>query len=102
MSFSYGISYRKSEAANIPLSRTMETRVCLLAVFLLVFFPSIRAAGSNTLFDDNFSKSCPETNFKTSEDGQIWYLSLDKQAGIYNNILQIFLFLVFLVDCNDM
>ncbi|PHU04449.1 putative xyloglucan endotransglucosylase/hydrolase protein 8 [Capsicum chinense] len=33
-------------------------------------------------FEDNFRISdCPESHFKTSEDGQIWYLSLYNKAG---------------------
>ncbi|PHT74360.1 hypothetical protein T459_21637 [Capsicum annuum] len=29
-------------------------------------------------FEENFSKSCPGTQFKTSQDGQIWCLTLDQ------------------------
>lgn len=47
---------------------------------------SLSAADSKVTFDDNFSKSCPETNFKTSEDGQTWHLSLNKKAGFYSFI----------------
>ncbi|KAK6123999.1 hypothetical protein DH2020_042261 [Rehmannia glutinosa] len=65
----------------------MERRAHLFAAIffttfvLSVFIQFSEAAESKGSFDDNFSKSCPETNFKTSEDGQIWYLSLDEQAG---------------------
>lgn len=62
----------------------MEKLFHSLATSLFIVFISLFqlvAAGKGS-FDDNFSKSCPETHFKTSEDGQIWYLSLDKQAGI--------------------
>ncbi|XP_073126054.1 probable xyloglucan endotransglucosylase/hydrolase protein 8 [Henckelia pumila] len=48
---------------------------------LALLGPFSEAAVSKGSFDDNFSKTCPATNFKTSADGQIWYLSLDKQAG---------------------
>ncbi|XP_051128607.1 probable xyloglucan endotransglucosylase/hydrolase protein 8 [Andrographis paniculata] len=64
------------------ICRKMEERrklLCLLLPVLLAVFPP--AAESAGLFDDSFSKSCPETHFKTSEDGQIWHLSLDKKAG---------------------
>nr|GMC90958.1 probable xyloglucan endotransglucosylase/hydrolase protein 8 [Ipomoea batatas]GMD31261.1 probable xyloglucan endotransglucosylase/hydrolase protein 8 [Ipomoea batatas]GMD86330.1 probable xyloglucan endotransglucosylase/hydrolase protein 8 [Ipomoea batatas]GME20576.1 probable xyloglucan endotransglucosylase/hydrolase protein 8 [Ipomoea batatas] len=52
----------------------------LFTASLLAILSSSAAALSGS-FDDNFSKTCPATNFKTSEDGQIWYLSLDKKAG---------------------
>ncbi|KAL7130232.1 hypothetical protein ABFS83_13G120600 [Erythranthe nasuta] len=57
--------------------------VCvLLTTFVVAVLITCSKAGElKGTFDDNFSKSCPETHFKTSEDGQIWYLSLDKQAG---------------------
>ncbi|KAL2473446.1 Xyloglucan endotransglucosylase/hydrolase [Forsythia ovata] len=62
----------------------MEKIIHPFAIFLfIIVFISLSqsvAVGKGS-FDDNFSKSCPETHFKTSEDGQIWYLSLDKQAG---------------------
>lgn len=60
----------------------MERRAIFFAALLLaVYTPISRAADSTRSFDDSFTKSCPEKNFKTSEDGQIWYLSLDKDAG---------------------
>ncbi|KAK2977276.1 hypothetical protein RJ640_005538 [Escallonia rubra] len=42
---------------------------------------SSQAAGSKSSFDDNFSIMWSEDHFKTSEDGQIWYLSLDNDTG---------------------
>lgn len=54
-------------------------------------------------FEDKFSKSdCPESHFKTSQDGQIWYLSLDNKAGTvkspYNDIRYEY-FLIPIVKC---
>ncbi|KAG6394056.1 hypothetical protein SASPL_144634 [Salvia splendens] len=60
----------------------MERSAFLFAALLLaVLSPFSRAADLKGSFDDNFSKSCPERNFKTSEGGQIWHLSLDHDAG---------------------
>lgn len=57
----------------------MERRGVLFAALLLL---ALKASAAPTQsFDDSFSKTCPERNFKTSEDGQTWYLSLDKEAG---------------------
>ncbi|GAV73668.1 LOW QUALITY PROTEIN: Glyco_hydro_16 domain-containing protein/XET_C domain-containing protein, partial [Cephalotus follicularis] len=39
-----------------------------------------RAAESTGSFGDNFNIMWSEDHFKTSADGQIWYLSLDKQT----------------------
>ncbi|CAN1319019.1 Probable xyloglucan endotransglucosylase/hydrolase protein 8 [Linum perenne] len=39
------------------------------------------AAQSKGAFEDNFSIMWSEEHFKTSEDGQIWYLSMDKDTG---------------------
>ena len=41
------------------------------------------AAVSKGSFEDNFSIMWSEDHFKTSEDGQIWYLSLDKETGTH-------------------
>ena len=53
-----------------------------IAVLLAVFYSSSEAADSQTSFEDNFSIMWSEDHFKTSEDGQTWYLSLDKETGI--------------------
>ncbi|KAL2467178.1 putative xyloglucan endotransglucosylase/hydrolase protein 8 [Abeliophyllum distichum] len=64
----------------------MERRACpfsnllFIAILLAVFGKLSKAAASNS-FEDNFSKSCPDNNFKSSDDGSTWYLSLDKQSG---------------------
>nr|GEV72999.1 probable xyloglucan endotransglucosylase/hydrolase protein 8 [Tanacetum cinerariifolium] len=39
------------------------------------------SADSKSSFEDNFSIMWSENHFKTSEDGQIWYLSLDNDTG---------------------
>ncbi|RAL44854.1 hypothetical protein DM860_003613 [Cuscuta australis] len=68
-------------------SSSMANPILLLhftASLMALLSPSSSLAAqlsSSSSFDENFSKSCPETNFKTSEDGQIWFLSLDKSAG---------------------
>lgn len=66
----------------------MERWVSLMAALLFIealfaasCVPS-EAAISKGSFEDNFSIMWSEEHFKTSEDGQIWYLSLDKETGI--------------------
>ncbi|OAY24691.1 probable xyloglucan endotransglucosylase/hydrolase protein 8 [Manihot esculenta] len=65
----------------------MERWVSLMAALLFIealfaasCVPS-EAAISKGSFEDNFSIMWSEEHFKTSEDGQIWYLSLDKETG---------------------
>ncbi|XP_022886500.1 probable xyloglucan endotransglucosylase/hydrolase protein 8 [Olea europaea var. sylvestris] len=64
----------------------MERRACscfnlfFIAILFTLFGKLSKAADSNS-FEDNFSKSCPDNNFETSDDGSTWSLSLDKQAG---------------------
>ncbi|CAI9787882.1 unnamed protein product [Fraxinus pennsylvanica] len=64
----------------------MVRRACSIfnLFFITILFAAFgklsKAADSNS-FEDNFSKSCPDNNFKTSDDESTWYLSLDKQAG---------------------
>ncbi|KAL3522048.1 hypothetical protein ACH5RR_014882 [Cinchona calisaya] len=57
--------------------------VFLTAVlFVVLSSPSFQETVAQTSsFDDNFIKTCPATNFNSSPDGQIWYLSLDKSSG---------------------
>ncbi|XP_057764863.1 probable xyloglucan endotransglucosylase/hydrolase protein 8 [Salvia miltiorrhiza] len=72
------------KASLFPRGSKMERSAILSAAFLvgvIVTTPFSRAADLKGSFDDNFSKSCPAKNFKTSEDGQIWHLSLDEDAG---------------------
>lgn len=72
---------RKSFSSSAS-SMASLSHILLLAVVVAVSCSSSRAADESKVpFEDNFSKSCPDTNFKTSEDGQTWYLSLNKQAG---------------------
>ncbi|CAA2993335.1 probable xyloglucan endotransglucosylase hydrolase 8 [Olea europaea subsp. europaea] len=64
----------------------MERRACscfnlfFIAILFTLFGKLSKAADSNS-FEDNFSKSCADNNFETSDDGSTWSLSLDKQAG---------------------
>ncbi|KAJ4980775.1 hypothetical protein NE237_031612 [Protea cynaroides] len=56
--------------------------VLLLAmVTLMACCPTLEADGSSSLFADNFDIMWSEDHFKTSEDGKVWYLSLDKETG---------------------
>lgn len=41
---------------------------------------AVQAKGSSS-FEDNFDIMWSEDHFKSSEDGEIWYLSLDKETG---------------------
>ncbi|XP_042495267.1 probable xyloglucan endotransglucosylase/hydrolase protein 8 [Macadamia integrifolia] len=55
--------------------------VILLAMgTLMAFCPTLEADGSS-LFLDNFDIMWSEDHFKTSVDGKVWYLSLDKDTG---------------------
>ncbi|KAL7103005.1 hypothetical protein ACP275_08G153400 [Erythranthe tilingii] len=63
----------------------METRACLVifvtAIVVAIFRPPVGAAETNAPFGDVFTKSCPDNDFKTSQDGKIWNISLNKQGG---------------------
>nr|KJB67140.1 hypothetical protein B456_010G177300 [Gossypium raimondii] len=59
----------------------MEKGVLFIALLISAFYSSSEAADSQTSFEDNFSIMWSEDHFKTSEDGQTWYLSLDKETG---------------------
>lgn len=52
-----------------------------LAAIVSVYFHSSEAAVSKGSFEDNFDIMWSENHFTTSKDGQIWYLSLDKETG---------------------
>ncbi|MED6192930.1 putative xyloglucan endotransglucosylase/hydrolase protein 8 [Stylosanthes scabra] len=52
-----------------------------LGVILLLVVVIAEAAVSKGSFEDNFSIMWSENHFSTSKDGQIWYLSLDKETG---------------------
>lgn len=43
-------------------------------------------------FQDSFDLTGAEDHFRTSPDGQVWYLSLDKKAGAYIFVLLFFCF----------
>ncbi|XP_027105041.2 probable xyloglucan endotransglucosylase/hydrolase protein 8 [Coffea eugenioides] len=61
---------------------SMANRFLIAAVLFVLSCSSIQETAAQTSsFDDNFSKTCPETHFTTSADGQTWYLSLDKESG---------------------
>ncbi|EXB53913.1 hypothetical protein L484_004179 [Morus notabilis] len=47
------------------------------------YLTSSEAADSKPSFEDNFDIMWSEDHFTTSEDGQIWHLSLDKETGTH-------------------
>ncbi|KAE8728671.1 putative xyloglucan endotransglucosylase/hydrolase protein 8 [Hibiscus syriacus] len=53
----------------------------LITALISAFCTSSQAAAPKTSFEDNFSIMFSEDHFKTSEDGNTWFLSLDKQTG---------------------
>lgn len=59
----------------------MRVLVFIAAVLAASFSSFSSADDSKATFADMFEMSCPDDHFKTSEDGQIWHLSLDKDAG---------------------
>ncbi|KAL8130147.1 hypothetical protein V2J09_019302 [Rumex salicifolius] len=60
----------------------MAIHLCILSIVVSFFLGSSEAASlTKGNFDDNFSIMWSKNHFKTSEDGQIWYLSLDKDTG---------------------
>lgn len=61
----------------------METAAIFVICLAIYATTSCSGAESKSSFDDNFSIMWSENHFKTSEDGQIWYLSLDKDTGTY-------------------
>lgn len=58
---------------------SMARVLLILSVIFTLFSSSNGVVGG--AFEENFSKSCPGTHFKTSKDGQIWYLTLDQVSG---------------------
>jgi hypothetical protein len=74
---------------SLPSSSKMERRVSTMAAllytaaFMAASCVSSEAAQPKASFEDNFSIMWSEDHFKTSEDGQIWYLSLDKETGTH-------------------
>ena len=65
----------------------MANLLCIAVVLVAAaYLPVPQAAESKSSFEDNFSIMWSEDHFKTSEDGQIWYLSLDKETGTHNTI----------------
>ena len=64
----------EARASSLPV-------ILLLAVLMAAASHSYEAAVSKGSFEDNFSIMWSEDHFSTSKDGQIWYLSLDKDTG---------------------
>ena len=62
-------------------SSSSASSILFLAAIVAAYFYSSEAAVSKGSFEDNFSIMWSEDHFTTSKDGQIWYLSLDKDTG---------------------
>jgi len=62
-------------------SSSMPMILFITAIVAAAYFHSSEAAVSKGSFEDNFSIMWSEDHFTTSKDGQIWYLSLDKDTG---------------------
>lgn len=54
-----------------------------IAALMATYCCLSEAADSKTSFEDNFSIMWSEDHFTTSQDGQIWHLSLDNETGIF-------------------
>ncbi|KAL3596231.1 hypothetical protein D5086_007868 [Populus alba] len=59
----------------------MAAALLFIAALMAASYTSSEAAQPKASFEDNFSIMWSEDHFKTSADGQIWYLSLDKDTG---------------------
>ncbi|KMS96704.1 hypothetical protein BVRB_8g200100 [Beta vulgaris subsp. vulgaris] len=59
----------------------MAIPLFIAALMAAILSPLSAVSLSKGSFKDNFDIMFSESNFKTSEDGQIWYLSLDKTSG---------------------
>lgn len=62
------------------------TILLLIAALMAAYSHSLlseAAADTKASFEENFDIMWSEDHFTTSDDGQIWYLSLDKETGIY-------------------
>lgn len=64
----------------------MAAMVNVVALLLVLGVTFSEAAKSSSSFDDNFKILWAEDHFKTSPDGQIWYLTLDKKTGAVMHI----------------
>lgn len=53
----------------------------VIAAFCCCLSQSQADGESKRSFEDSFDIMWSEDHFKTSEDGQIWYLSLDNETG---------------------
>lgn len=59
----------------------MPTLLFIAALMAASYFIISEAADSKGSFQDNFDIMWSQEHFSTSPDGQIWYLSLDKETG---------------------
>lgn len=67
----------------MEMKRISPIRFLVFIAAILVASSSSSSSADDTkaTFADMFEMSCPDDHFKTSDDGQIWHLSLDKEAG---------------------
>lgn len=84
----------------------MDARTCssfslvlfIAAIIASAYYDSAEAATTKGSFEDNFSIMWSEDHFTTSDDGQIWNLSLDNNTGIKSNfIMDILLHVLYVV-----
>ncbi|XP_057518721.1 probable xyloglucan endotransglucosylase/hydrolase protein 8 isoform X1 [Amaranthus tricolor] len=59
----------------------MAIPLFIAALMAAIVSPSLSVSLTKGSFKDNFDIMFSESNFKTSDDGQIWFLSLDKISG---------------------
>lgn len=78
--------FRFSAFKSLPPK--MESMASLMPILLYIAVliaacssSSSEAAAPATSFEDNFDIMWSENHFKTSADGEIWYLSLDEETG---------------------
>lgn len=72
--------------------RCGELLLLLLLVGVVCITVAAAAQKDAFLFGENFDIMWSENHFKTSPDGQIWYLSLDKETGKQMKLVGLFEF----------
>ncbi|GAB2211277.1 hypothetical protein Drorol1_Dr00016570 [Drosera rotundifolia] len=68
----------ENKASSSPLKSSHHVAALII---ISLFISSSATSLSKGNFDDNFDIMWSKEHFKASEDGQIWYLSLDKETG---------------------
>lgn len=75
------LSPQKYSLSSAMASSSPSLVMILLIALLMAMAASSQAAISKGSFEENFSIMWSKEHFTTSKDGQIWYLSLDKETG---------------------